>query len=142
MENHNLKVTSERKEIDTSETRNRLWAELSSHIGGWNAIGMAALYQAVYNRPWNNRINDTRALRILITTLREEGKAICSVATSTGGGYYLPAVGSELTNYLDRLKYSALKRLRRYAKMKNISLPNLYGQLKLESEGGNNDEAA
>jgi len=132
----------ERKEIDTSETRNRLWAELTSHIGEANAIGMAALYQAVYDRPWNNRINDTRALRILVTTLREEGKPICSVATSTGGGYYLAAAGSELALYLRRSERRALLILKRNAKMKQISLPNYLGQIKLGMEDVGDDKAA
>jgi hypothetical protein len=134
MENHNLKVTSERKEIDTSETRNRLWAELSSHIGEANAIGMSALYVAVYDRPWSNRINDTRAIRTLITSLREEGVPICSVATSGAGGYYLAAAGSELANYLRRTERRALLILMRNAKIKKVSLPNYLGQIKLEME--------
>lgn len=139
----NLKVTSnqERKEIDTSETRNRLWAELSSHIGEANAIGMSALYVAVYDRPWSNRINDTRAIRTLITSLREEGVPICSVATSGAGGYYLAAAGSELTAYLRRDKFRALRILGRDAKILKTTLPNYLGQIKLEMEGGN-DEAA
>lgn len=131
----------ERKEIDTSETRNRLLAELSSHIGEANAIGMSALYVAVYDRDWSNRINDTRAIRTLITSLREDGVPICSVATAGSGGYYLAAAGSEFAEYIKRDKYRALRILRRDAKMLKTTLPNYLGQLKLESEGGN-DEAA
>lgn len=132
----------ERKEIDTSEYRHRLLAELTSHICATNAIGMAALYEAVFDRPWNNRINDTRAVRTLITVLREEGVPICSVTSHTGGGYYLAAAGSEFAEYIKRDKCRALRILRRDAKMLKTTLPNYLGQLKLESEGGSNDEAA
>jgi hypothetical protein len=130
-----------KSEIDTNETRNRLLAEMGSHIGESNAIGMAALYEAVYGRPWSNRINDTRAIRALITSLREEGIPICSVATSTGGGYYYAAAGSELTVYLRRSEHRALLILKRNAKIKKVSLPNYLGQLKLGMEAAG-DEAA
>jgi hypothetical protein len=128
-------------EIDTQEHRNRTLATLTSHIGQANAIGMAALYEAVFDRPWEHRINDTRALRILITIFREEGVPICSVATSSGGGYYLPAAGSEVANYLRRDERRALKILGRNSKIKKISLPNYLGQLCINMEGGD-DEAA
>jgi len=69
-------------EVDSNEYRNRLLAELTSHVGEANAIGMPALYQAVFDRPWSNRINDTRHVRRLITIMRGEGVPICSVSSS------------------------------------------------------------
>jgi hypothetical protein len=131
----------EKQEIDTSETRHRLLAELTSHIGEPNAIGMAALYQAVFDRPWEDRINDTRALRRLITAMREDGVPICSVATAGVGGYYLAAAGSELAAYLRRDKFRALRILGRDAKILKTTLPNYLGQIKLEMEGGGNEAA-
>jgi hypothetical protein len=129
-------------EIDTQENRNRTLATLTSHIGELNAIGMAPLYEAVFDRPWEHRINDTRALRRLITILREEGVPICSVATSNGGGYYLAAAGSELANYLRRSERRALLILQRNSRIKKISLPNYLGQIKLNMETIGDDEAA
>ena len=123
-------------EVDSSEYRHRLLAELTSHVGEANAIGMPALYQAVFERPWNNRINDTRRIRQLITIMREEGVPICSVSSNVGG-YYLAAAGSELAAYLRRDKFRALRILQRDAKMLKISLPNYLGQLKMEAEGEN-----
>jgi hypothetical protein len=130
-------------EIDTQENRNRTLSTLTSHIGEPNAIGMAALYETVFNRPWEHRINDTRALRRLITILREEGVPICSVASSNGGGYYLAAAGSELADYLRRSERRALLILLRNSRIKKITLPNYLGQMKLNMEAfGDGDEAA
>jgi len=126
--------------VDSDECRHRLLAELTSHIGEMNAIGMPALYQAVFDRPWSDRINDTRQIRRLITTMREEGVPICSVA-SAPGGYYLAAAGSELADYLRRDKFRALRILKRDAAILKISLPNYLGQLKMETEDGKNEAA-
>lgn len=132
---------NQQKEVDSIENRNRLLAELTSHIGELNAIGMAALYEAVFDRPWSNLINDTRKIRKLITILRGEGVPICSVAKASGGGYYLAAAGSEFADFIRRDKYRALRILRRDAKMLKTTLPNYLGQLKIEAEG-KPDEAA
>jgi len=133
---------AERIEVDSDKYKHRLLAELSNHVGEVNAISMPALYQAVFDRSWSNRINDTRPLRKLITIMRENGTAICSVSSSafSVGGYYIPAAGSELADYLKRDKIKALRILRRDAKIMQISLRNFLRQLALESEG--NDEAA
>jgi hypothetical protein len=128
--------------IDTPENRTKLLSEITSHIGAHNAVGMAALYEAVFDRPWAHRINDTRALRRLITAMRREGVPICSCSDQHGGGYYLAAAGSELADYLRRGERRALGILGRNSKIKRISLPNYLGQLKLGMEGGGHDEAA
>jgi len=127
--------------LEDAECRIRLHSTLTSHIGRANAVGMAELYEAVYDRPWSNRINDTRKLRTLVTEMRREGVAICSTAFSVGGGYYLAAGGSELKDYLRRTKVQALKKLARVAKIQRVSLPELLGQMRLEMEAGH-DEAA
>ncbi len=129
------------EQLQEAECRNRVYANLTSHVGQANAIGMAELYEAVYERPWSNRINDTRKLRVLVTKMRREGVAICSVTDTSGGGYYLAAAGSELKDYLRRSKIRALKILARVSKIQRISLPDLLGQMKLEMED-NHDEAA
>ncbi len=116
-------------------------AELTNHIGEFNAIGMAELYKAVTGESWDNRINDTRAIRRVITALRREGVPICSSAAQNGGGYYLAAAGSELRGYLRRQKLRALKILARNAKIQKTSLPNYLGQLRLEMEGGDDNTA-
>jgi len=133
--------TQRKMDMGETERRGSILAALTGHIGEPNAIGMGELYELVYGESWNNRINDTRALRKAITHLREEGVPVCSVAASYGGGYYLAAAGSELAGYLRRSERRALLILKRNATIKKISLPDYLGQMKLNMEGGH-DEAA
>jgi len=104
---------------------------LSRHVGREKAIGMGELYEEVFDRPWRNRINDTRALRTLIQELRKEGVAICSACAYAGGGYYLAAAGSEMEDYLSRLRSRALRALALEARLRRITLPELLGQMQL-----------
>jgi len=127
--------------IDTPENRNRLLAKLTGAIGATNAIGMGELYEAVFDRPWHNRINDTRDLRKLVTIMRDENVAICSVSAKGGGGYYLAAAGSELAAYLARNEKKAMRILKRNSGIKRVSLPNYLGQIQIAMEGGNGQAA-
>ena len=121
------------KHLEDKEVyKTRLLMALFSHVGKSNVIQMADLYQRVYNEPWKDRINDTRPLRRLITELRKEGVPVCSSVRSTGGGYYVSSVGSELAAECDRLKRRALGLLARAAIMSKTSMPDLMGQLSLE----------
>ena len=130
---------NQRIEWDSPEHRQRLLSSLTGHIGAHNAISMTQLYETVYERPWENRINDTRLIRKLVTAMRMEGVPICSI-TSAPGGYYLPAAGSEAAAYMRRYEAKALRILRAIAKMKKTTLPNYLGQIRLDMEGS--DEAA
>ena len=65
-------MENEKHEIDTSENRHRLEVALYGHVGKFNAISMTDLYEIVFDRPWNDKINDTRALRTLITAMRND----------------------------------------------------------------------
>jgi hypothetical protein len=102
---------------------------LSQHTGREKAIGMAQLYEAVYQRPWRNKINDTRELRRLITALRYQGALIGESRGRTGGGYYLARSTHELTQFFDRRKHEALKKLLMVSKMQKIGLHELMGQM-------------
>jgi len=124
-----------KKENDMEQYKARILAKLTGHIGEFNAIGMAELYEAVFGGTWSNRINDTRQLRTLVTELRDEGIAICSVSSQDGGGYYLAAAGSELADYIRRDERRALRILKRLATIKKTSLPNYLGQIKINMEG-------
>ena len=115
---------------------------LSRHVGANRKIGMGELYFAVFGESWSNRINDTRALRKVITELRQEGVPICSVADSTGGGYYLASVDSELHRYLERLRTQALKKLALEAKIRRISMHELLGQMTMNFRAEEEGEAA
>ena len=139
----NKNELTETQRLQNELNRTRLLSTLTDHIGQMRAIGMAELYETVYGEAWENRINDTRKLRFLVTALRREGVAICSVSSSTGGGYYLPAAGSELKGYLRNSKVRALRILARVSRIQKISLPDLLGQMRLEmEEKGHDDEAA
>ncbi len=62
-----------RRQAEAEARRTRVLTILASHIGSYNAIGMGELYEAVFDRPWTDRISDTRALRKVVTDLRAEG---------------------------------------------------------------------
>lgn len=106
--------------------------ELMEHIGRLNAIGMAELYEIIYGESWENRINDTRGIRSLVSELRNEGRPIASSSNTNGGGYYLPAAGSELNEYLKKEEHRAKKILDRNSRIKKVAMPDYLGQLSLE----------
>lgn len=116
------------------DRKSKLLKELTGHIGEHNAIGMAALYERVFDKQWKNMVNDTRKIRDLVTRARNEGVPICSSKKRDSAGYFLAAAGSELTDYTRRTEMSALKMLSRNARIKKISLPEYWGQLKLEMQ--------
>ncbi|MCW5657405.1 MAG: hypothetical protein KIT60_06860 [Burkholderiaceae bacterium] len=69
-----------------------------------------------------------RALRTLISALREEGIAICATPET---GYYLAVTPEELQESCRFLHERAMKSLVLASRMQKISLPELLGQLKL-----------
>ena len=112
----------------------RLLESLSKHVGVEKAMGMADLFEVVYQRPVEDRINDTRELRKLITNLRLDGVPIASVSRPDGGGYYLAAAGSELEDYLYRLHQRGLKALVLESKIRGISMGELLGRIQIKLE--------
>jgi len=122
------------EQIDRDTARIRLYKILLGHVGPEKKVGMGALYRAVFGQAFNHRINDTKALRVLITDLRAEGLPVMSTSTSAGGGYWIAASQSEITDYCNRMKSRALGILRRAAAIKQIALPEYLGQLQLELE--------
>ena len=119
--------------------KTRLLEILTGHIGEHRAIGMAELYEQVYQKPVSDRINDTRLLRKLITAMRLDGVPIASTSQPYGGaGYFLPAVGSELDDYCGRVRSRALAALRLETKIRLVSmertLSSVQSQLRLEGD--------
>jgi len=125
-------MTKKERELLRAERKAKLLAILANHVGRQNAIGMGELYQAVFGKPWGNRINDTSDLRELIRKLRRDGTPICS----SQEGYYLASGGSELEEFCEHFRQRALKSLAVVARIRKIELPELLGQLKLELQGG------
>lgn len=114
--------------------RARMMTEMSRHIGRMNAIGMAELYEIVFGETWRHRINDTRKLRKLVKQLRREGVNINSSTSNQGGGYYLPAAGSELSEHLRRRDILAVTILSENAKIRKVSLREHFGQVGIRLE--------
>lgn len=129
----------------TDEERERykraVLAELMHHVGEENAIGMGELFKIVFDEEWENRINDTRKLRKVITSLRWDGVPVCSTPLRQGGGYFIARTKSELSEQLDRFKRRGLKPLAMAAKMQKRSLPEYLGQISLNLKEHNNDAA-
>ena len=115
----------------SSEHKATLLATLSRHIGQERAISMAALQRAVFGDEVDDKINGTRMLRKLVTELRRAGTPIASCTSCNGGGYYLAAAGSEMTDYLERLRRRALSALVLEAAMRRQTLPELIRQIQL-----------
>jgi hypothetical protein len=112
----------------------RLLMLMPQHIGKSKTIGMGELFEAVFGEPYAHRINDTKRLRRIITSLRQEGVPICSSASRFSGGYYLASAGSELADYCGKLRRQGLRKLWLEASIRKISLAELVGQLRLDLE--------
>lgn len=112
--------------------KTRLYQVLTQHVGKTRRIGMGELFEKVFREGWKNRINDTRRLRKFITELRNDGVPICSVATSSGGGYWIASAGSELNDYCQSLRGRAIKILSQEARLRKKTVPELMGQLSLD----------
>lgn len=113
----------------------KLLAVLSRHVGRHRAVGMDVLYESVFGETAGSKINGTRALRKMITSLRQSGVPIASCSSRDGGGYYLAAAGSELEDYLRRLRARAVRALALESRIRNISLDELVGQVQLNLRG-------
>ena len=114
----------------------RALAILTRHSGEEKAIDMGELYRRVFGKDWGHKINDTRALRTIITDLRFEGCLIGEKRSKNAGGYYLARSASELNEFFDRRVHEALKKLKMISCMKNIGLAEMLGQMSLSLKGG------
>ena len=117
------------QEIQMRKTR--ILMIMSGHVGQGKRIGMGELYERVFEETYDHRINDTRRLRKLITELRRDGVAICSVASKNGGGYWLASAGSELETYCKNLRIRAIKILGMESRIRKISMSEMMGQMAL-----------
>ncbi|MCD4761032.1 hypothetical protein K8R42_03995 [bacterium] len=122
------------QEIQMRKTR--ILMIMSGHVGQGKRIGMGELYERVFEETYDHRINDTRRLRKLITELRRDGVAICSVASKNGGGYWLASAGSELETYCKNLRIRAIKILGMESRIRKISMSEMMGQMALELKKG------
>lgn len=93
---------------------------MARHYGAENGIKADALAAHLRVGP--------RGLRRLISAAREDGFAICGTPNA---GYYLPTKPEELESACKFLEHRALRSLHLLARMRNVAMPELLGQLKL-----------
>lgn len=105
---------------ETRAGKHDLAAVLSRHIGKDNGVTATALAAALGTTP--------RAVRHLITELREDGTAVCGHPSS---GYFIAANDAELQATCAFLRARAMHSLTLESKLNKIPLPDLLGQLKL-----------
>jgi hypothetical protein len=113
----------------TDNERFRALSILAKHIGRQKALAMPLFYEQVFNEHPATAISGTRKLRSLVTELRRQGEPICS---TTSGGYYLAAAGSELDDYCQSLKNQAIRKLLIVSRIKKTSFNALCMQLELD----------
>lgn len=111
----------------TPEARHALLAALRNHIGRANGVTAEVLVIEVNSDANGRRINE-RDLRQLVTDLRLEGHHVCAHPVT---GYYLAETPEELDASIAFLRERAMSSLRQISAMKQISLPDLMGQLHL-----------
>lgn len=73
---------------------------------------------------------DPRVVRGLVTELREDGVPVCGHPKS---GYFIALTSDELEQTVQFLRARAMKSLHLEARLRRISLPDLLGQLKLQT---------
>ena len=118
---------------DRDALKAKLLQVLTRHPSPARAIGMGELYAAVFGESHKGtRINGTRALRRIITELREDGTAIAS----HNDGYYLATTRSDVAEYCKRVRAQALRKLVQEARIRNVALPALLSEMQLNLQTG------
>jgi hypothetical protein len=112
----------------TPEERAAVLDALRAHIGKRAGITARDLVDEV-NAAHPDRISE-RDLRVIVTELRLEGQHICAHPSH---GYYIAETPDELDETIAFLRNRALSGLRQIAAMNRISMPDLCGQLHLQT---------
>lgn len=128
--------------MDRDQAEARLLKILTHHMGKDKAIDMGELYLQVFGENFMHKINGTRKLRKLISSLRWEGLPIGETRAKSGGGYFLARSATELSGYLSRRKQEALRKLAMVARIQKTSLAELLGQMSLELKGNGDAQSS
>lgn len=102
--------------------KTRLLTALARHIGKANGITGESLAREL-DLP-------QRTLRQIISLLRDDGVAVCGRPES---GYYIAATAEELEATCRFLRARAMHSLVLESRLRHIPLPDLIGQLKLDT---------
>jgi len=103
-------------------TRHDVMAALARHVGAQRGIRADELAQLLGT--------NERKLRDFISELRADGVAVCGHPST---GYYIAATASELEDPCRFLRSRAMHSLVLEARLRKIPLPDLLGQLHLET---------
>ncbi|EAU53552.1 hypothetical protein [Mariprofundus ferrooxydans] len=107
--------------------RDSVLSALTKHIGKSRGITARQLVSEV---TWKTPSDaHCRRLRHIIEDLRDEGHHICGHPSS---GYFIAANEQELNDTCRFLTDRALASLKKVARMKKVSLPDIHGQLGLK----------
>lgn len=102
-------------------------AELQHHIGSDNGIHVRELVQRITGQLQTSDGLE-RKVREIVTELRMDGQHVCGHPST---GYYMAATPEELQATCEFLYQRAMTGLSQISRMKNVSLPDLRGQLHL-----------
>jgi hypothetical protein len=100
---------------------------LSRHIGQRRGVTCDLLRSEIHLR-LGQRVN-ARDLRKLIEMLRDDGHHVCGTPKT---GYFLAESSEELDSTIRFLMKRAMSSLKKVAAMKRVSIPDLFGQLRLQ----------
>lgn len=108
-------------------TESQVLTELAHHIGRDNGIHVRELVRRITglqapNEPMERKVRD------IVQALRMEGHHVCA---HPAHGYFMAATVDELNATCKYLHDRAMTSLSQVARMKNVSLPDLHGQLHL-----------
>lgn len=103
-------------------TKHDLQGVLARHIGKANGATASALSAALGVT--------TRAVRHLVTELREDGTAVCGTPRD---GYFIAANAEELERTLAFLRSRAMHSLTLESRLRRMPLADLVGQLRLKT---------
>ena len=111
----------------TQITPAQVLTELSHHIGRDNGIHVGPLVARITQQGQRNEQME-RKVRQIVTELRMEGHHVCA---HPARGYFMAATPEDLNETCEFLYDRAMTSLSQVSRMKQISLPDLRGQLHL-----------
>lgn len=103
--------------------------ELSKHVGQKNGIHVRELIQAATGQVFTSAPME-RKVRQIVVELRMEGHQICAHPAT---GYFMAATPAELQETCKFLSDRAMSSLKQIQRMQKVALPELLGQLQLET---------
>jgi hypothetical protein len=111
-------------------SNDQVLAELERHVGKDNGIHVRDLVARITGLAVNP-VSHERRVRKAIEELRRKGQRICGLPDA---GYFLAASEAELLETCSHLRRRAISGLVTESRMRNVSLPELVGQIDFVNE--------